>query len=70
MAFAVANRVLCADGHSVSWSRWLTTSLCVPRASGAASVWLRDRFLVAYLEMRPASVERAFVSARSSGLRE
>jgi hypothetical protein len=25
-AFAIGNRVLCADGHSVSWPRWLTTS--------------------------------------------
>jgi len=68
-AFAVGNRVLCANGHSVSWPRWLTTSLLVPRAFGAASVWLRRRFLVAYVEMWPASVERAFVSAGSSGQR-
>ena len=69
-AFAVGKRVLCADGHSVSFPRWLTNSLLVPRAFGAASVCLRRRFLVAYVEMWPASVERAFVSAGSSGQRE
>ncbi len=69
-AFAVGNRVLCADGHSVSRPRWPATSLLVPLALGAASAWLRRRFLVAYVETWPASVERAFVSAGSSGQRE
>jgi hypothetical protein len=69
-ALAAGNRVLCADGHSVSFPRWLTTSLPVPLAVGATSVWLRRRFLVAYVETWPASVERAFVSAGSSGQRE
>jgi hypothetical protein len=39
-------------------------------AFGAATVRLRRRFLVAYVEMWPASVERAFVSAGPSGQRE
>jgi hypothetical protein len=69
-ALAIGNCVLCADGHSVSFPRRLTTLLLVPLAVGAASVWLRRRFLVAYVEMWPASVERAFVSAGSSGQRE
>jgi hypothetical protein len=69
-AFAVGNRVVCADGHVASLPRWLTTSLPLPLAFGAANVWLRRRFPVAYVEMWPASVERAFVSAGSGGQRE